>query len=199
MSNSDADQGSVAVPSRDSADTQVAPAPPKGEGYDLSRDSMDDFGFVYEGKLHIRTEFVSGLQVTFAHILAHPNPWILEDLQLGPFPDPEKVALGLVNCMPVELLPVIVDLMAKSSNVDIQIADRFMGHHHAHGHVLCGAQRHAVVYRLAGHPHLRHQPPRRDHHELSLGRQALCETAAAGCHVAHDGAAGRGFFLRCFL
>lgn len=127
MSSSDADQGSAAVPSRDSADTQVALASSKGEGYDLSRGSLEDFGFVYEGKLHIRTEFVSGLQVTFAHILAHPNPWILEDLQLGPFPNPEKVALGLVNCMPVELLPVIVDLMAKSSNVDIQIADRFMG------------------------------------------------------------------------
>lgn len=95
--------------------------------FDLSTASLEDFGVVYDNKLRLQVEYVSGIQITYAHILAHPDPYILEDLQLGPFPDPDKVSLALLNCMPVELVPIVVNLALDHANVEMGIVDRFMG------------------------------------------------------------------------
>lgn len=94
---------------------------------DLNAASLEDFGVVCDGKLRLQVEYVSGIQITYAHILAHPDPYILEDLQLGPFPDPDKVSLALLNCMPVELVPIVVKLALDAAPVEMGIVDRFMG------------------------------------------------------------------------
>lgn len=69
-------------------------------------------------------EYVTGKQVTLAHIIASPTAEIFEKLGL---PATQNSSLGILTITPSEASIIAVDLATKSSNVDIGFVDRFSG------------------------------------------------------------------------
>ena len=79
-----------------------------------------------EGKTRIIQEFVSGKQITLAHIIANPDIEIYVKLGLDPADD-RTGAIGIVTMTPAETAIIAADLSTKASGAQLGFVDRFSG------------------------------------------------------------------------
>ena len=80
-----------------------------------------------QDKMRIVQEFVPGIQITFAHIIANPDPIIYYKLGLDPSVDYDRAAIGFVTITTAETAIIIGDIAIKSSGVELGFVDRFSG------------------------------------------------------------------------
>lgn len=77
-----------------------------------------------EQKQRIIQEIVPGKQVTMAHLIANPNPYLYK--KLGVIGNPQG-AIGILTITPHEAAIIGADVATKAASVDIIFVDRFNG------------------------------------------------------------------------
>lgn len=77
----------------------------------------------FEGKERIIQEFVSGKQVTLAHVIASPDKNLYGKLGLI---DAEG-AIGIMTITPSEGAMIAADIASKSADIRVGFVDRFNG------------------------------------------------------------------------
>jgi len=77
-----------------------------------------------DNKQRIIQELVPGRQITLAHIIANPDPSLLESLSIAPSPN---YAIGVMTITPPETAIIIADIAIKSAGVRLVSVDRVSG------------------------------------------------------------------------
>lgn len=68
-------------------------------------------------------ESVPGKQITIAHIIANPEPAILDSIGVNK----RRIALGIMTITPPEAAAIVSDIASKAGAVEIEFIDRFSG------------------------------------------------------------------------
>jgi ethanolamine utilization protein EutS len=76
-----------------------------------------------ETKLRVIQEQVPGRQVTLAHVIANPDPAVLDSLRSQTGSPAHAGALGIMSLTPSEISVVAADLAAKSASVRLDSMD----------------------------------------------------------------------------
>ena len=86
-----------------------------------------DLSMLNEDRLRIIQEYVTGCQVTLAHIIASPDKILYQKLGLDPKIDYEKAAIGITTVTPSETAIIMADVALKASGITLGFVDRFSG------------------------------------------------------------------------
>lgn len=80
-----------------------------------------------EEKLRIVQELVPGKQISLAHIIAAPDPLLIDKLSFQKESDRSKAAIGILTMSPAEAAIIGADLAVKASGVALQNVDYTSG------------------------------------------------------------------------
>lgn len=80
-----------------------------------------------EDKLRIVQELVPGKQISLAHIIAAPDPLLMEKLCFRKENERMKAAIGILTMSPAETAIIGADLALKASGVTLQNVDYASG------------------------------------------------------------------------
>lgn len=80
-----------------------------------------------EEKLRIVQELVPGKQISLAHIIAAPDPLLVEKLSFPRESERSKTAIGILTMSPAETSIIGADLAVKASGVTLQNVDYSSG------------------------------------------------------------------------
>lgn len=76
-----------------------------------------------ETRHHIIQEQVPGKQITLAHIIANPDPMLLEQIGLAAVKDRARSAIGVLTVTPAETAIIYADIAIKASGVSLGHVD----------------------------------------------------------------------------